>query len=89
MTDPHPAQRQCPTRSDGRAALFTHRVHEAECQNRQRGMFHRCFSCVYNNAWVARNGLPTRHLEAPPAVASVQGQTPDDGPAAELSLKVL
>lgn len=50
--------RQCPTRQDGRQALFTHRVTEAECQSRQRGFFHRCFTCAYNNSWVARNGPP-------------------------------
>lgn len=58
MTETHVDQRQCPTRRDGRAALFTHRVAEPECQSRQRGMFHRCFTCAYNNSWVARHGLP-------------------------------
>lgn len=58
MSDAHGHQRQCPTRTDGRVALFTHRVTEPECQSRQRGMFHRCFSCAYNNTWVARYGLP-------------------------------
>jgi hypothetical protein len=63
MNETHAEQRQCPTRRDGRAALFTHRVTEPVCQSRQRGMFHRCFTCAYSNSWVARNG-PPRSAEA-------------------------
>ena len=51
-------QRQCPTRTDGQVALFMHRVTAAQCQSRQRGNFHRCFTCAYNNAYVAKHGLP-------------------------------
>jgi len=68
MSEACDGQRQCPTRTDGRLALFTHRVTASECQSRQRGMFHRCFSCAYNNSWVARHGLPA----APPALTSAQ-----------------
>ena len=82
MTETHADQRQCPTRRDGRVALFTHRVSEPECQSRQRGMFHRCFTCAFNNAWVARNG-PPRLLEAdsnaaPPARSALE-EAPLDG----------
>ena len=51
-------ERQCPTRTDGQVALFVHRVTAAQCQSRQRGNFHRCFTCAYNNAYVAKHGLP-------------------------------
>ncbi len=79
MSDSCDGQRQCPTRTDGRLALFTHRVTASECQSRQRGMFHRCFSCAYNNSWVARHGLPaaatappTESAPAPAAAASTR-----------------
>jgi len=95
MTETHADQRQCPTRRDGRAALFTHRVTEPECQSRQRGMFHRCFTCAYNNSWVARNGPPRRAEAAPdtasPASVSVEREsldgTPLDGTEGMASLR--
>lgn len=80
MTETHADARQCPTRRDGRAALFTHRVTEPECQSRQRGMFHRCFSCAHNNAWVARNG-PIRN-----AVAATEPEAPAPVVAGEAPL---
>ena len=48
----------CPTRIDGRAALFAHKVSEAQCQSRQRGQYHKCFTCAYANAYVAKFGMP-------------------------------
>ena len=48
----------CPTRIDGRAALFAHKVSEAQCQRRQRGQYHKCFTCAYANAYVAKFGMP-------------------------------
>ena len=95
MTETHADQRQCPTRRDGRAALFTHRVTEPECQSRQRGMFHRCFTCAYNNAWVARNGPPRRaeveSSPAEPAAATLAEAAQGDGsledPAARATVR--
>ena len=78
-------QRQCPTRQDGRVALFTHRVTEPECQSRQRGMFHRCFTCAHNNTWVARHGLPAQAEEAAPEVAAAAPPPPSPGAAGEAS----
>ena len=50
--------RLCPTRADGRAALFAHKVSLGRCQNRQRGQYHKCFTCAYANAYVAKFGMP-------------------------------
>jgi len=52
--------RLCPTRTDGRAALFAHKVSQAQCQSRQRGQYHKCFTCAYANAYVARFGMPEK-----------------------------
>lgn len=48
----------CPTRIDGAPVLFAHKVTEGQCQDRQRGLYHKCFTCVYNNAYVSRHGMP-------------------------------
>ena len=50
--------RQCPTRIDGSGVLFAHRVSKGQCQDRQRGRYHKCFTCAYNNAYVAVHGPP-------------------------------
>jgi len=50
--------RQCPTRIDGTGVLFAHKVSQGQCQDRQRGQYHKCFTCAYNNAYVAVNGMP-------------------------------
>lgn len=42
--------RQCPTRSEGQPPLFQHRVTANECQNKQRKLYHKCFTCVHVNA---------------------------------------
>ena len=41
--------RACPTRTDGAAPLFQHRLTTAQCQSKQRGMYHKCFSCAHSN----------------------------------------
>ena len=48
----------CPTRVDGAPVLFAHKVNQGQCQDRQRGQYHKCFTCIYNNAHVAQNGKP-------------------------------
>ena len=48
----------CPTRIDGAPVLFAHKVTQGQCQDRQRGQYHKCFTCAYNNAYVAKNGHP-------------------------------
>ncbi len=43
------SSRICPTRTDGRASLFAHKVGLPQCQERQRKSFHKCFTCAHNN----------------------------------------
>ena len=50
--------RVCPTRVDHTPALFAHVVTEGHCQSRQRSLYHKCFTCAYNNDYVSKNGLP-------------------------------
>ncbi|HTF89199.1 MAG TPA: hypothetical protein VK843_12370 [Planctomycetota bacterium] len=40
----------CPTRVDGAPVLFAHTVTAPMCQKRQRECYHKCFTCVHNNA---------------------------------------
>lgn len=40
----------CPTRVDAAAVLFAHTVTAPMCQQRQREHYHKCFTCVHNNA---------------------------------------
>jgi hypothetical protein len=59
MTNPEAEQselRTCPTRIDGAPVLFAHRVSRGQCQDRQRGRYHKCFTCVHNNAYAAAQG---------------------------------
>lgn len=56
MASPNGHSRVCPTRIDGAAALFSHRVSVEQCQDRQRGRYHKCFTCAHNNAYVAIHG---------------------------------
>ena len=60
MSDSHGHSRVCPTRIDGGAALFTHRVTVPQCEERQRGRYHKCYSCAYNNQHFAQNGEPVQ-----------------------------
>lgn len=48
----------CPTRIDGAPVLFAHKVTAGQCQDRQRGSYHKCFTCAHNNAYVAKHGKP-------------------------------
>ena len=50
----------CPTRIDGAPALFAHRVSNGQCQDRQRGQYHKCFTCAWNNVFVALHGRPAQ-----------------------------
>jgi hypothetical protein len=50
----------CPTRVDGAPVLFAHKVSQGQCQDRQRGQYHKCFTCAYNNLYVAKHGRPTQ-----------------------------
>ena len=58
MTEMTTGLQLCPTRIDGAPVLFAHKVTQGQCQDRQRGQYHKCFTCAYNNAYVAKNGRP-------------------------------
>lgn len=58
MSEPTTGFQLCPTRIDGAPVLFAHKVTQGQCQDRQRGQYHKCFTCAYNNAVVAKNGKP-------------------------------
>lgn len=55
MKAKHGHDRICPTRSDGAEILFAHKVTQAKCQDRQRGQYHKCYTCEYNNARAMQN----------------------------------
>ena len=56
MANPLNGLHACPTRIDGAPVLFAHKVTQSQCQDRQRGHYHKCFTCVHNNALRAPNG---------------------------------
>ena len=66
---PQGQSRVCPTRIDDRPALFTHKVSAAGCQDRQRGLYHKCYTCVFNNAWAGRNRKASPSREGTPAAS--------------------
>lgn len=68
MTEPpsNPGLQLCPTRVDGAPVLFAHKVTAGQCQDRQRGHYHKCFTCAFNNAYVAKNGRPVEPVAAAP-----------------------
>lgn len=74
MGNQRPKLQLCPTRIDGQPLLFAHKVTRGQCQDRQRGQYHKCFTCAFNNAYVQKHGEPT--LEAPAE------RTPDENVAA-------
>lgn len=57
MSNPENGLQLCPTRVDGAPVLFAHKVTQGQCQDRQRGHYHKCFTCAYNNAFVSKNGV--------------------------------
>ena len=42
--------RACPTRAEGSTPLFQHTLTVSQCQSKQRGLYHKCFTCVHANA---------------------------------------
>lgn len=49
----------CPTRIDHAPVLLAHKVNREQCQSRQRGHYHKCFTCAWQNARVTRPGWPS------------------------------
>ncbi len=60
MTQPQGQSRICPNRIDDRSVLFAHKVSIALCQDRQRGRYHKCYTCAHNNALAANQGRSPR-----------------------------
>ena len=50
MSDIPQGMHLCPTRVDTAPVLFAHTVTIPMCQQRQREHYHKCFTCVHNNA---------------------------------------
>ncbi len=75
MADQDPQFRVCPTRIDSTRVLFAHKVATNKCQERQRELYHKCFTCAWNNNYVSANGAPQiapeRVTEDPPATSQV------------------
>ena len=65
MSETTTALQLCPTRIDQATVLFAHKVTRAQCQDRQRGQYHKCFTCAYNNAYVNTHGTPAALTPAP------------------------
>ncbi len=42
--------RACPTRAEGPTPLFQHSLTVSQCQSKQRGLYHKCFTCLHANA---------------------------------------
>ncbi len=49
MTRPPEALRQCPTLPDESAVLIAQTITRVMCQDRQRGLYHKCWSCALRN----------------------------------------
>ncbi|MBM3976141.1 MAG: hypothetical protein FJ299_04040 [Planctomycetes bacterium] len=45
--------RQCPTRIDRAPVRIAQSIQISLCQDRQRGMYHKCFSCEHANGRAA------------------------------------
>ena len=56
--------RACPDPLDGLAPLFSHRIGEGRCADRQAAHYHKCFSCQHFPGAEARRPIPGT---APPA----------------------
>lgn len=72
--------RVCPTRIDSRPVLVVHKVTVSQCQDRQRGQYHKCFTCAYNNEHVAKYGEPQvreGHVEPAPIPMLLSVPTPE------------
>jgi hypothetical protein len=62
MANPQNGLRACPTRIDGAAVLVAHKLTPGQCQDRQRGHYHKCYACVHNNALRSANGSANGHV---------------------------
>ena len=70
MASPDFDLQMCPTRLDGHRVLFAHKVTPVQCQDRQRGHYHKCWTCAHNNALSKSNGALVRKPVAAPTPAA-------------------
>lgn len=47
MAEPLADRRQCPTRPSGPIPLIAHWITLGTCAERQRRLYHKCFTCAY------------------------------------------
>jgi hypothetical protein len=71
MASPDFGLQMCPTRIDGHTVLFAHKVTQGQCQDRQRGQYHKCWTCVHNNALAGKNGHAARKPAVMPTALAV------------------
>ena len=72
MPNPPQGMHLCPTRVNDEPVLIAHMITLATCQKRQREHFHKCPTCVHNNARniAAPSGLDgTAKIAALPKIA--------------------
>jgi len=81
MAHPETPFRLCPTRVDSAPVLLAHKVDRARCQDRQRDRYHKCFTCAWNNNYVALHGEPEPQPAAMPDTAVAEPTA--ESPAAE------
>ena len=81
MASPDFGLQMCPTRIDGHRVLFAHKLTGAQCQDRQRGQYHKCWTCVHNNALAAKNGHVRRPAAAAAGAQAVNGTAKLAAPA--------
>lgn len=58
-------RRLCPTRTGGAHSLIAHWITPVTCLERQRGNYHKCFTCQYRGL-AASASLPQLAKPAPP-----------------------
>ena len=77
MSQPQGQSRVCPTRIDERPVLFAHKVSAGQCQDRQRGRYHKCYTCVHNNAQVAARGTKGAKQKGSAPAEAGAGEKPE------------
>lgn len=85
MSPPSGRSRVCPTRVDGRPALFAHKLTVSRCHQRQRESYHKCATCVHNGVQVVAF-QPRVPAPLPPEVPDVSVAPLPELPLPELPL---
>ena len=64
---PNPNTLSCPTRPDDVEALIAQTITGSMCQSRQRGLYHKCWSCAHRNGAEHRRPAPVLAMSSKPA----------------------